>query len=125
MMRQKQKGLTAISWVVVLVLVAIQVVMAMRIAPVYMNYGTVKSIINDLTTDQEAKGASPKKLRGMINKRLQINNLTALLHDKDSLKFKKASDGTIINIHYQDRGPIYGNLEFVATFNHEVKVSQR
>jgi len=118
-MINNQKGLTAISWVVVIGFLSVQAVMAMRIIPVYMNYGTVKSIMDGLAVDPDIRGKSPKKIRALINKRLEMNSIYDL-GNKNIFKFSKASKGLNLKAKYEERGPIFGNLEFVASFEYDV-----
>ncbi len=118
-MIKNQKGLTAISWVIVIGFLAVQAVMGMRMIPVYMNYETVKSIMDGLATDPTVRGKSPKKIRVLINKRLKMNSIYDL-GNKDTFKFSKASNGLNLKAKYEERGPILGNLEFVASFEYEV-----
>jgi len=119
---RKQSGLTMISWIVIIGLVAIQAVMALRIVPVYLNYNSVRTVMDELPQDPVVKGISVKKLNELFRKRLKINNLYALAKDKEAFKFKKAQGGYTLVAHYEEKGPIMGNLEFVATFDHEVVI---
>jgi len=119
---RKQSGLTMISWIVILGLVAIQGVMALRIVPVYLNYNSVRSVMDELPQDSAVKGISVKRLNELFRKRLKINNLYELARDKEAFKFKKAQGGYTLVAHYEEKGPIMGNLEFVATFDHEVVI---
>ena len=124
-MLKRQRGLTAIAWLVVLGLVGVQAIMALRIIPVYMNYNSAKSIVESMQTDPDVKGKSPKQIRGIINKKLEINNLFTLLEDKQAFKFQKSKSGIKLIMIYEERGPIFGNLDFVASFNHEVELPTR
>jgi len=119
---RKQLGLTMISWIVIIGLVAVQAVMALRIVPVYLNYNSVRTAMNDFPNNPEVKGKSVKELNKLFRKRLKINNLYALAKDKDAFKFKKAQGGYTLVAHYEEKGPIMGNLEFVATFDHEIVI---
>ena len=107
---------------VILAFLAVQGIMAMRIVPVYINDGSVKTIMNDITQDPDVKGLSAKKLKELLKKRLKINNLYHLAKDKEAFKFSKIKDGYHLTAHYETRGPIFKNLEFVVTFHHEVDI---
>mgnify|MGYP002712418992 CR=1 FL=1 len=121
-MKSKQTGLTMITWLIIIALVGIQAIMALRIIPVYLNYGTVKNIMEDLAEDPDARGKTPREVKSLILNRLQINNLYELKKQKNAFKFKPQTDGMIVDLHYEARGPIYGNLEFIATFDHQVVI---
>jgi len=119
---RKQSGLTMISWIVIIGLVAVQGIMALRIVPVYLNYNSVRTVMDKLPQDPDIKGLSVKKLDELFRKRLRINNLYELAKNKEAFKFKKIQGGYALIAHYEDKGPIMGNLEFVATFDHEVEI---
>jgi Tfp pilus assembly major pilin PilA len=119
---RKQSGLTMISWIVIIGLVAVQGILALRIVPVYLNYNSVRTVMDELPQDAEVKGISVKNLNKLFRKRLKINNLYELARDKEAFKFKKAQGGYTLVAHYEEKGPIMGNLEFVATFDHEVVI---
>jgi len=119
-MIKNQKGLTAITWVIVIGFLSVQGIMGLRVIPVYMNYGSLQKIMDALPNDSDAKGKTPKKIRQILLKRLNINSLYSLEKNKSAFKFEKTSDGLRLKAKYEERGPILGNLEFVATFEHEV-----
>ncbi len=125
MIKKRQSGLTMISWVVVLAYLAVQAIMGMRIIPVYLNYNAVKSVMNELVVDPSVKGMTGKKLSDLFRKRLRINNLYDLAKDKKAFKFKKTKKGYHLTANYEEGGPIWGNLKFVADFKHEVDIPTR
>lgn len=122
MMHTRQRGLTMISWVVIIGVVAIQAIAAMRIAPVYLEYSSVKKIMEEVRAEPKSHGATPAQLTMMLNKRLNINGIYDLQKDQDAFSFEKTPAGMMILLHYEVRRPIYGNLEFIATFDHEVEI---
>ena len=124
-MIKKQAGLTMISWVVILGLVAVQAVLALRVIPVYLNYSSVRTVMNELPQAPEVRNASVKTLDELFRKRLKINNLYELARDKEAFQFKKTAGGYTLVANYEERGPIVGNLEFVATFKHQVEIRTR
>ncbi len=121
-MMRKQSGLTMISWMLVLGLLAVQVVMGLRIVPVYLNHSAVVTVMDDLPKSSEIKGQTARKIMDLFRKRLKINNLYDLAKDKNAFKLKQIQGGFLLIADYEVRGPIWGNLEFVASFKHQVEV---
>lgn len=119
---KKQAGLTLISWVIILGLVATQVIMAIRIFPVYMNHSAVVSVMDRLPESSDVKGQTARKIMSIFRKRLKIENLYDLASDKEAFTLKKIEGGYTLIAHYESRGPIFKNLEFVATFDHQVDI---
>jgi Tfp pilus assembly major pilin PilA len=121
----KQKGLTMVSWMVVLSFVGIIAVSALNIIPSYLNFFSARSILNGLQTDSAIKGKTPKDIKRLISKRFGINNLHKIDVNK-ALTFKSqgasARGAFKVLMHYEDRGRIVGNLYFVTVFDHEVEL---
>ncbi len=113
----KQQGLTAISWVIIIAFLGFQGILAMNVIPVYINDASVKSIVKGLETDPDLRGANSRKIREIILKRLKINNLYDI--KKDNIKIKKARNGYSVNITYEPRGTLVGNLDYIITFSHD------
>ncbi len=119
----KQKGLTLISWVVIAVFLMFQAVIAMNVIPVYMNDAAVKSIMEELPNDDNAKRKSVKGLAGLVSQRLRMNNLYAV--KQENIKVKKGRNENIVTIEYEPRGKLIGSLEYIVKFKHEAKVKTR
>lgn len=125
MINKRQSGLTMISWAIVIALIAVQGIMALRIIPVYLNYHSLKTVMDTLAVDQSIKKLGAKKISKLLRKRLKINSLYDLAKNKDAFKFKKIAKGYNLTARYEERGPIWGNLNFVANFEYEVDIVLR
>ena len=119
----KQKGLTMISWIVVIVFLLFQGVIAMNVIPVYITDSSVKKIMSDLPNDSKARGESSKGLKSLISRRLSMNNVYSV--KSENIKIKKGRGENIVTIEYEPRGKLVGNLEFIVSFKHEAKVITR
>lgn len=117
----KQKGLTMISWLVVIAFIFFQGMIAFKLGPVYLNDATVKSVLEDLEADPAMVGASPKKISEAFFKRLKINNIYDLL-DKSHVKVKKSRYHYVFTVTYEPRGTIVGSWDYIMTFKHEAKI---
>ena len=119
----KQRGLTMISWMVVIVFFLFQAVLAMNLLPVYFTDSTVGTVIEQLPSDADAQRATAKELKNMVMKRLGINSAYSI--KPEFVKVKKGRDEKIVTIEYEPRGTLVGNLEFIVSFKHEVTVPSR
>ena len=125
-MQKKQQGMTMVSWIVVISFLGVVMVAALNIIPSYLNYFSAKSILNKLSEDSVTRGKSAKQIKGMIYARFKTNNLRNVdLKKAITFKNKGASQGSgyVINLSYEDRGNIMGNLYFVTVFEHEVEIT--
>ena len=119
----QQRGLTMISWIVVIVFLLFQAVIAMNVIPVYITDSSVKNIMQSLPTDVNARDASTKELKGLVSKRLSINNVYTV--KPEHIKVKKGRGENIVTIEYEPRGKLIGNLEYIVLFQHEARIPSR
>ena len=119
----KQKGLTLISWLIVIAFVGFNGLMALNIAPVYINDSSVKSIMSNLETDSNVRGMDARKLKETVLKRLKINNLYGI--KKDNVTVTKGRNAYLVTIEYEPRGRLVGNLDYIVSFKHEARVQTK
>jgi hypothetical protein len=119
----KQRGLTMISWLIVIAFLLFQGILAMNIIPVYINDSSVSTMMKGLKTDTSLVDADGKKLRESIEKRLRINNVYSI--EKENIKIKKTKTGYKVTIEYEPRGKLIGNLDYIASFKHEALLNSR
>ncbi|HEB82047.1 MAG TPA: DUF4845 domain-containing protein [Gammaproteobacteria bacterium] len=117
---KKQLGLTMISWIVIIVFLLFQAVIAMNVIPVYLTDSSVKSVLEALPNDPKARESTTKDLKILISKRLSMNSVYSV--KPANIKIKKGRGERIVTIDYEPRGKLIGNLEYIVHFQHEVRV---
>lgn len=120
---KKQKGLTLISWLAIIGLLLFNAIIAMNVVPVYINDHSVKTLMQNLESDTSLRGATPKKIKDTIAKRLRINNVYSI--KKDNIKLSKSKKGYVVSIEYEPRGKLIGSLDYIVTFSHEAIISTK
>ena len=116
---RKQSGMTAMGIVLMLAIIGIFAITAIRLTPVYLEFQSIATIMNGITT--EPKNSSPAQLRGTIEKRLDVNNVTVVT-PKD-FKFSKKTGVMTVSIEYNAEAPFMSNVFFLVKFNKEVQVT--
>lgn len=120
---KKQQGMTFISWVIVLVFLLFQGVIAMNVLPVFITDSSVKKIMEVLPTDPKARGLTTRDLKNLLAKRLSINSIYDVT--AEHITVKKQRDYNNVTIEYEPRGKLIGNLDYIVSFKHEAKVSTK
>jgi len=120
---KKQKGLTLISWLAIIAVVLFNAIIAMNVVPVYLNDHSVKSMMKGLETDTSLRGATPKKIKESVAKRLRINNVYSVT--KNDIVIKKSKNDYVITIEYEPRGKLVGSLDYIVSFKHQARVLAR
>jgi len=119
-MLKSQKGMTFVSWMAIAVFLGAIGLVVLKIIPAYMNYASVKSIMNDLPREDRLKGKKAKEIRKMLAASLDVNGLSAISRDKNAFKFSKIDGGYKLVLKYEQRDNLFANLDYVVVFDHEV-----
>jgi len=117
---KKQKGVTLISWLMLIAIVLFNGIIALNIVPVYINDHSVKTLMKNMETDSSVRGKTPKALKGVITKRLRMNNVYSIT--KEFITIKRGKNDYVITIEYEPRGKLMGNLDYIVSFKHEARI---
>jgi len=118
---KKQQGMTLISWIIILVFLLFQGVIAMNVLPVYLTDSNLKKIMKALPHDAKARGLTPYQLKNMVAKRININSIYSVTAEHITIQSGRGSH--IVIIEYEPRGKLIGNLDYIVSFRHEAKIS--
>ena len=119
-MRNRQLGVTAIGWLVLLTPVAIVVYAGIRLAPVYLNYMKVAKAMEGTVSEMKASGASPQTIRATIDKHFEIDMVD--YPTTRDMKITKDGGSWVVESQYDDDAPLFANLSLHVTFDKKVKV---
>lgn len=116
-MPSRQRGLSLISWMVILVVVAILGTAAFRMIPAYLEYNTISTAIRSLLQDNKVAMMSGGEIRAALDKRFLINQVNAIT--VNDLKISKEGGVMVIATDYEVREPLFYNISIVMTFKDE------
>jgi hypothetical protein len=119
-MRNRQLGVTAIGWLVLLTPVAIVVYAGIRLAPVYLNYMKVAKAMEGTVSEMKGGGATPQTIRATIDKHFEID-MVDYPTTKD-MKITKDGGSWIVESQYDDEAPLFANLSLHVSFDKTVKI---
>lgn len=116
----RQKGITAIAMVIILVLVAFFALITIRLAPIYIEDFSVSSHLRRLAADQETRSLTDKQIYETLSKRFDIDDVKHVT--EDDIIIDRQSGPMTITIEYEVRTPALGNVDMVAVFSHRAVV---
>jgi hypothetical protein len=118
-MRQRQRGITFIGLLFIIVLFAIPVYAVIRLTPVYLNYMSVSRSLESLRT--EFKGTpDPGGMRRSLEKHWQIDDITGI-NVKD-IELTRDGSATVVHAAYDDKVPYIANVSLLVSFDKTVRV---
>lgn len=118
-LKNKQKGMTGISIMALLVLIAFVSIIILKIMPIYFDSFKVGDVVSNLKEERGLAERSNNEIATMILKRLDVNMVTDVT--KDHIFVEKNKNEVIIDVEYEVRKPLFGNLDVVVSFKKSVE----
>ena len=119
---KKQQGMTFWGWLVILSILGIAVLVGVKLAPKYLDFYSVKSLLNQVAQQDFVGTPKKREVWSSISKHLDVNYIEYI--KKEHLTVKQQKDGTHIIIDYEVREPIMGNVDVVMSFKHSANVKK-
>ncbi len=122
-MFRRQRGVTLIGWVILLIPVAIVGYMAIRLVPIYLNYLRVAHSVDATATElktEEAGSLNPQIIRSTLGKPFDIESIT--FPDEKDVAITRDGPGWTIEAKFEDTAPLFGNLSLVIDFDKVGKI---
>ena len=121
MTTSKQSGMTFAGLMLTLVLVAFFALLAIKIIPLYTEWGTVSSALDNLVESnlgKQGKTAMTRKLGSQFS----VDNVDAI--SARDIVFKQSKDGKHweVTAEYEARALVYGNIGAFVLFSKTVEV---
>jgi len=119
---KKQQGLTFISLVFVLGLIAFFVILGLKIGPIYLNHSKVVSTLAELKKTTGIEDQSEAEIRDSLSKRFNINYVDDVTQ-KD-ITITRNENYLKVVIAYEVITNIVGNLSVLVEFNDVMEIGK-
>ena len=115
----KQKGLTAISIMAILVVIAFVVLIFLKIFPIYLDGFKVGDIVSEMKKERNLGDKTNREIQTMILKRLDVNMVSDV--KSEDIYIEKGKNIVKIDVEYEVRKNLFGNLDVVVSFKKSVE----
>lgn len=122
MKMRKQEGLTLIGFGIVLILVVFFAYIGMRLVPLYLEYHAVVGAMERLQEDPGAAKLPANRIRERIMRSLYVSYASDNIQ-RHHIKIKRQG-GIQVNVAYEVRKPMIGNVDVVVHFDKTVVLRQ-
>ena len=123
-MQDRQRGMTFIGILVLIVVVGAWVYAGIRLVPKYLEYVRVASTLEKVKEEFESNpGSTEFMLRKAIEKHFDIEMVTVI--DTNDIEIKKDGGTFYLRANYEDTVPLVYNISFLVTFDKTVEVAAR
>lgn len=114
-MKRKQSGITLIGFLITLAVVGFAAYIGMKLFPMYEEFYSVKAAAKGLAEQPGSADMDPSRLEDFFFRRLDINYSENV--KPENVNFKRIEGGWRMNVQYEVRRPIIGNLDVVGKFD--------
>jgi hypothetical protein len=119
----RQQGLTLISTIFVLALIASFVLLLVQVVPIYLDHHKVASALKELEKTPGVESKSEYEIRGSLEKRFNMNYVYDV--KQSDIKVTKSGSYLRVVIAYEVVKKLVGNLSVLAEFNDTLEVGQK
>jgi hypothetical protein len=121
-MRARQKGITFIGWIVLLVPVAIVGYAAVRVVPLYLNFMKVSKALDQTATEAKGdEGITGQAIRNSLDKRFDIDSVS--YPRTDQISVVREGKSWVIEARYEDVAPLFANISVLVRFDKRAAVN--
>jgi len=114
-LKSRQRGLTMFGFLFVAVVFIVAAMLAMKLVPAYLEFFSVKKILNAMSQDPDLRGKSNMEIRDSFAKRASIDYVSAV--KPGDLLIERAGGAAVISVDYEFRTPLIANVSLVVDFS--------
>ena len=118
--QHRQRGMTGAGWLLVLFLIGFFSLLTLKLAPIYMEHSTVKSILIGLEDEPLITKKGVAEIRKMIKRRMKTNGIYDF--DKDNITITRDGGVTKVDITYEVQRNVAGNVDILVFFSDAVEL---
>lgn len=118
-----QKGMTLISWVFVLGLIAFFATIAMRLVPMYQEYYAVVQIMNSMEHEIRNNQMTRQQVMVMMQRRFNTGYISSVKPENvEVARGRETAYVTRIVVDYEVRKPFIAHIDLIGHFRKEIDV---
>jgi hypothetical protein len=122
-MKQSQRGITFIGFVIVLCVVGFFAYCAMKLVPIYSeHFGVVKSM-NQLLGEPGIGNKDVGDIRQMLNTKFSIQYVDDGTVPPQNIQLKRQNGAASLRVFYDKRVPFIYNIDLLISFDDTINLS--
>lgn len=116
-MKRNQRGMTLLSFVIVLAVVGFFAYVGMKLFPMYSEFYSVKQALKGLQQEPGIGNQEPRRIQDLFFRRLYISYAENVKPENVKLQRAENGPGWVMTVDYEVRKPLVGNLDVVGKFH--------
>jgi len=115
-MHSKQRGITMIGWLFLLVPIAIVGYAGIRLAPVYLNYMKVARSIEQTSSElKDDESLAAQLIRNSLGKHFDVESVD--FPKVSDIEVRRDGQTWIVHAAYEDIAPLFSNISMLVKFD--------
>lgn len=122
-MVSKLRGMTLMSFMIVLVVAGFFALIVMKLFPMYSEYYSLKGVMEEYAAQPNSASLAGGQVWNELERRFDIAYVDSV--KREHVKVSRDGGVSRLNIAYEVRVPMFGNLDVVGKFDNTVDLSGR
>lgn len=110
-LKSRQRGVSILAILFICVAIVLVAVLALKVTPAYMEFGTVKK---SMMAAKESGGKTVADLQKAFQRNADINSIS-VISGKD-LEITKEGNNIVVGFHYDKKIPLFANVSLLIEF---------
>ena len=116
----RERGVTFLGWLVLLVPIGIILYACIRLTPVYLEYMAIARTLETVSKEFKGEQVEMGSIRVAIERHFDIEDVKSI--DKNQVEIQRQGTGYALHAHYAVPVPFISNISLLATFDKATKV---
>lgn len=117
----RQRGFGWLGNLLTIILVAGFVLAGFKVAPYYLEYYKVRGAVEALKKRDDLATMTPVQIYRVLDDQLYIDEVRRLT--QDNIKIRRNVSQVMIEVKYEIRDHLVGNIDFVLLFEHSLRLN--
>jgi hypothetical protein len=119
---RKQRGVTMIGWIFLLIPMALTLYAGIRVGPVYLNYWRIVDSMQKTASEyKNDESATQTTIRSSLARRFDIGYVEGIT--PNDIEVKKGGSGWEMTTAYEGTAPLFANVAIVVDFNKTIVIN--
>lgn len=121
-MKHRQRGMTFLGLVTIILIIGSAVYAGILLTPVYLDYTEVARSLEQVRDEHESINTNPELLRNSLERRWDVEDTKGI--GWKEVKIKKVKEGYTMQAKYDVEKPFVANIYLLTKFDKTVLVRQ-
>jgi hypothetical protein len=121
-MKSRQRGMTFLGLVTILLILGLALYACIRLVPVYLEYLEVSRALEQVGDEHSAIDTNSQMIRNSLERRWDVEDIHGI--GWKEVEIAKTTEGFEVIADYEVESPFIGNVSLLTKFNKSVVIPQ-